>query len=655
MSPAIFVRTLGLIVLPLTAFAADTKDSTNEALLQAIEKGNIGEIKQALRQGADVNTRDKTGASALMIASLYGNAESVNLLLNKGSDPNLANTAGATALLWSAGDFEKVRALVGKGANVNAEAKSGRTPLMAAASCAGNVNTVKLLLAKGADVKKVSAIGGGPVLAAANIGDEALLRILLAAGGDPNEKNGVGLTALMTAAQFPRPQPLKVLLDAGARVNDQSGRRPLAKVGLQELGELTALLLAAPVSNPQVIKLLLDAGADVRAKDMRGMTPLMMAVASEYQDEQTVRLLMAKGSDPTVTANDGQTIAAWAEKFGNAKITKLVTSELGSQTPMPVAKLANAERPLQRAIEQTIALLQASSTQYFAKSGCVGCHHQILTGMAVGVARDRGIKVNETLVQEQLRTTQSVRAADREGLAQGFSRGGAPMTDSALLVSWGAQHHRPDRLTTAMAHSLGSMQSADGSWRGHIVRPPMEYSPFTETAFAIRALQLYAPKGRKDEFAKRVRHARDWLVASTPEHNEERTMRLLGLAWSTASASDITKAGRELMAEQRPDGGWAQRSGWESDAYATGEALYALAAGAGVPVTDAGFRRGVEFLRKTQLQDGSWYVRSRSVKFQPYFDSAFPHEHDQWISAAASAWATMALSLAAEPSSIASR
>jgi len=49
----------------------------------------------------------------------------------------------------------------------------------------------------------------------------------------------------------------------------------------------------------------------------------------------------------------------------------------------------------------------------------------------------------------------------------------------------------------------------------------------------------------------------------------------------------------------------------------------------------------------TQFPDGSWYVRSRSPKLQPYFQSAFPYEHDQWISAAATARAVMALAPAA--------
>jgi hypothetical protein len=54
----------------------------------------------------------------------------------------------------------------------------------------------------------------------------------------------------------------------------------------------------------------------------------------------------------------------------------------------------------------------------------------------------------------------------------------------------------------------------------------------------------------------------------------------------------------------------------------------------------------VHFLLATQQEDGSWFTKTRALGFQPYFDGSFPHSYDQWISAAASSWATMALTLA---------
>ena len=83
-----------------------------------------------------------------------------------------------------------------------------------------------------------------------------------------------------------------------------------------------------------------------------------------------------------------------------------------------------------------------------------------------------------------------------------------------------------------------------------------------------------------------------------------------------------------------------------STAFATGRALVALQT-AGLPVSDGVYQKGVKYLLSTQQEDGSWFVRSRSMTFQPYFDSGFPHGFDQWISAAGTSWATLALSLAA--------
>ena len=80
-----------------------------------------------------------------------------------------------------------------------------------------------------------------------------------------------------------------------------------------------------------------------------------------------------------------------------------------------------------------------------------------------------------------------------------------------------------------------------------------------------------------------------------------------------------------------------------SDAYATGQALYALHV-AGVSVTSGTYQKGTSYLLRTQLEDGSWFVRSRAFGFQPYFDAGFPHGTDQFISAAATSWAAIALS-----------
>ena len=129
-------------------------------------------------------------------------------------------------------------------------------------------------------------------------------------------------------------------------------------------------------------------------------------------------------------------------------------------------------------------------------------------------------------------------------------------------------------------------------------------------------------------------------------------MQALGLEWAGADGGVVRGLVNDLMALQRSDGGWAQTLELESDAYATGQVLYTMHQ-AGIPSSHPAYRRGVDFLLRTQAADGSWHVKSRVIKLQPYFQSGFPYDHDQWISAAATAWATMGLSYAGPASEVA--
>ena len=100
---------------------------------------------------------------------------------------------------------------------------------------------------------------------------------------------------------------------------------------------------------------------------------------------------------------------------------------------------------------------------------------------------------------------------------------------------------------------------------------------------------------------------------------------------------------------QQADGGWSQLADIESDAYATGQVLYALHTAAQMSATDPIYRKGVDFLLRTQAADGTWRVKTRAIWVQPYFESGFPYGQDQFISTAGTAWAVMALAAAQAP------
>ena len=144
----------------------------------------------------------------------------------------------------------------------------------------------------------------------------------------------------------------------------------------------------------------------------------------------------------------------------------------------------------------------------------------------------------------------------------------------------------------------------------------------------------------------RVGRARTWMRTTIPVTNEERVFQLLGLYWANDERSFIREQGKKLLSRQQQDGGWSQLDSLSTDAYATGQALYALNKSGCLSIGDPAYQRGIEFLLKTQEADGSWHVKTRSYPFVPFVDSEFPHGPDQFISAAGSNWATIALLLA---------
>ena len=215
------------------------------------------------------------------------------------------------------------------------------------------------------------------------------------------------------------------------------------------------------------------------------------------------------------------------------------------------------------------------------------------------------------------------------------------------LLGLAAEGVPPSAVTDGVVHHLVTIQASDGRWITGIPRPPIESSDVTATALAIRGLKSYGWQGRKEEFAASIEHARRWLRTARPQRNEEACFQLLGLHWAGEPAETMTALVESLRHQQRKDGGWAQLPTLESDAYATGEALYALAQFLKDPMADPAWRRGLRFLLETQEEDGTWHVARRAFPFQPTMKSGFPHHRDSWISAAATSWAVLALTQAA--------
>jgi hypothetical protein len=391
------------------------------------------------------------------------------------------------------------------------------------------------------------------------------------------------------------------------------------------------------------IRTALNHGADVTAID-RGQTVLARAASVAGMPPETIRSLIDAGAAIHAIAPDGLSALDAANWSGNAAVadvlTKAGTKSIGRSHQSDL--LTVPANTVDAAIRRSLPLLQKTAVQFYRKSGCVSCHHNSVTQMTVAAARAQGFPVDEGAARQEVATLVKDIRDMHDQTVQGIAiPGGWTTTTGYILMGLASERHSRDVATDALVRLLRVSQRADGRWYS-VYRPPIEAGDVTATAVSLRGLRLYGATEPTSADMKAVRAAAAWLQSVRPKDTEDRVFRLFGLTWAGAESATRQAALRDLVATQRPDGGWAQLPALTSDAYATGEALVALAE-AGMRPDEAVYRRGVDYLLRTQLTDGSWFVPSRSIPTQVYFESGFPHGVHQFISAAATNWSTLAL------------
>ena len=605
------------------------------ALIAAIRAGNRPEIERQIAASSEaVKWKDEGGSTALHHAAGYGPLANLELLINKGADVNAKNRRSSTPLHWAIHDEAKVRLLLSKGADVNAKQAQGRTPLFLAAMLGDGVPIMRLLLVRGANPNLVSANGQTPLMMAAVRGDVGGMRLLIERGAEVNARDGAGETALMRACTGGNADAVRLLIERGADVKVKSKRNE------------TALGFAATSGVQASVEMLLAKGAEVNVRNIRGYSPLMFAASSDTMPAGIVRLLLDKGADASFTDDYDEPASALAAKRGHTEAARL----LGAEPPSPadnamtkVIRVGVSDRPIPSAVRNSLALLEKQSATFIRTAGCNSCHSQSLPSAALGLARDYGLTSMKTFPQlPATMTPPAEQLMDFNVIS--------PNSVAWELFDAGMNHEPRTQVTDAIVRYLMASQTAEGGWHNpENRRPPMTSGRFQTAALAIYAMKNYAPEAEKLSREKGIARAVGWLEKATPVTNQDQACRLLGLAWGGAPTSAIREEAKSLAALQRADGGWSQLPAMASDAYATGEALFALGSAGRMSVSDPVFRKGVNYLLSTQASDGSWHVRSRSIWLQPYFESGFPYGRDQFISTAGTAWATLALTLAAEP------
>ena len=617
-------------------------DPAAVSLVESLRTGDLTSFMKAVTADPKLlNARGPGGATPFMYAVLYAKASTLTQLLDLGADPNAANDVKATALLWAAPNLEKTRLLLDHHANVNARSDDLRTPLMSAARKPGNIATVKLLLDHGANLNpnRRPESESSPLLEAVTAGDVDIIKLLLARGADAK---AAGQTGLTTAAFTCGYSCFEML---AAKVTD-----PEAITGsLQDVAVLGDL---------KTVQYLLDHGADVKAFDPTGRTALMYAAASDLLPLDVVKLLVAKGADLNATSqhklsgDSGLSILDMAKLHGQTPIVDfLLQAGAKSTNPASPKLTARHDNTIHAAVQDSLPLLQRSDVAFATKSGCMSCHNNSIVAMTVSQARQRGFQINETAAVQEVKANAAQMAKNREKFYQNylFTVGDNFGTNSIgyLLIGLAAEGYQPDLNTDAVAMYILNHQSPDGQWAYPIAdtRPPLCSDHIGQTAISLRALQLYAPATGRADADQAITLASNWLAKEKPLNTDDMGWRLIGLAWAAKDKAATKQALKELLAIQRPDGGWSDLPSMPTSAYATGKALVALHT-AGLATSSPAYQRGIKYLLSTQQPDGSWFVKTRAQGFQPHFDGEFPYEFDQWISTAGSAWSALALTLA---------
>ena len=602
-------------------------------VIASVRSEAVSVVRRALLDHPEfVRAIDAAGSTLLHHAAAFGTLETMTLLIEQGADVNAKNRRGSTPLHWAIHDEARVRFLLEGGAAINAKQVEGRTPLFLAASL-GNGNAIlQLLLDRGADPNIATANGLTPLMAAAVRGDVVALGSLVTKKANVNAQNGAGETALMFAATNGRPEAVRFLLERGADARIRSKRNE------------TALGNAGTAGVEETVRLLLDHGAEVNVRNIRGFSPLMLAASSDAIPSGAVRLLLAKGADTTYKGDYDETARDLASKRGDSDVTMLLGGSV--QKPASPALVSHARADtlsISHAVEKALVLLEKQSYNFIRIAGCNSCHSQDLPSAAAGLARSRGLHAPREIPQLPASMMPSP-----ERLID-FAVVSAPST-AWELVDFGMNGVPRNAYTDAAVRFIKAMQTPEGNWSSNESRrPPMNAGDYQAAAVTIYALKHYGPPAEQASTNQAIAKAVAWLDGGSPELTQDRAFKAIALAWADEGSESAKRAARNVISMQRADGGWSQIPGTESDAYATGQALYALHIAGKMSMADPVFRKGIDYLLRTQAADGSWHVKSRSIWLQPYFESGFPYGQDQFISAAGTAWASMALTVAVQP------
>ncbi|MCI5159240.1 MAG: hypothetical protein D3906_12575, partial [Candidatus Electrothrix sp. AUS1_2] len=314
-------RVFTLIALLLIAITTGISHASENSLLYAVKSGDVDGVRDAIANGADVNTvvRDET---ALMAASARGYSEIANILIQKGAGVNVQqefyNKRTALMMAVDANAFEIVEILLRNGANLDLVDYRKNTALSLAIQ-RNSVQSVRLLLSAGATIsdEEITELA----ISLAKKGQWETVKLLIEKNIiNSNTKTKREKTLLMIASEQGDAEAVEFLVDHHANISEQAlfaafkrKHCDVAKLLLdhpikltsKNKGKITPLMEASASGCVEVVKLLIDQGADVNrittAKGEKGNTALFFAIEGNHID--VVKLLLEHKADTEIKDN----------------------------------------------------------------------------------------------------------------------------------------------------------------------------------------------------------------------------------------------------------------------------------------------------------------------------------------------------------------
>jgi Squalene-hopene cyclase C-terminal domain/Prenyltransferase and squalene oxidase repeat len=268
-------------------------------------------------------------------------------------------------------------------------------------------------------------------------------------------------------------------------------------------------------------------------------------------------------------------------------------------------------------IDRGLTFLARDARAWKSEHNCVSCHHAGLVVWALQEAKQSGRAVDEPVLAEL--TKWVAESGDgKTGVPRPAARPRALNTKAVwFALSLGADP-APDSVTRnglkLLLETVKSDQTDDGSWSAWPETRPPFFGDSDESMTVLATLALQPASGT-DEAAQSVRDKGvAWLVR-TKSNDDPQSIALRLVLWQRLGrpAVEWEPLVQRIKDRQNADGGWSQTREMASDAWATGQALYALAH-AGIKATEPVIARGRDFLRRTQRDDGSWPMTSRPTR-----------------------------------------